>query len=71
MNDINTRIEEIISGDKIDELTKLLQEKDIKTFNTITKSFFEVEKMTIPLIQYCIMKKAIKCYLTVKRIKPR
>ena len=51
-NDINTKIEEIISGDKIKELQELLQEKDIKTFNTITKSFLEMEKMQIPLIQY-------------------
>ena len=40
----------------------LLQEKDIKTFNTITKSFLEVKKMDIPLIQYCIMKNAIDCF---------
>ena len=38
VNDINSKIEEIISGDKIKELQKLLQERDIKTFNTITKS---------------------------------
>ena len=44
VNDNNTKIEEIISGDKIKELDKLLQEKDIKTFNTITKSFLEVKK---------------------------
>ena len=62
MNDINSKIEEIISGDKIKELEKLLQEKDIKTLNTITKSFLEVGKMEIPLIQYCIMKKAMECF---------
>ena len=62
VNDIKTKIEEIISGDKIKELNQLLQEKDIKTFNTITKSFLEVEKMEIPLIQYCIMKNAIECF---------
>ena len=45
VNDINTKIKDIISGDKIKELDKLLQEKDIKIFNTITKSFLEVEKM--------------------------
>ena len=61
-NDINTKIEEIISGDKIKELDKLLQENDIKTFNTIIKSFLEVKKMKIPLIQYCIMKKAMECF---------
>ena len=62
INDINTKIEEIILGDKIKELDKLLQEKDIKTFNTIRKSFLEVEKMEIPLIQYCVMKEAIECF---------
>ena len=62
VNDIHTKIEEIISGDKIKEFQELLQEKDIKEFNTITKSFLEIEKMEIPLIQYCIMKKAIECF---------
>ena len=62
VNDMNSKIEEIISGDKVKELDKLLQEKDIKTFNSITRSFLEVEKMEIPLIQYCIMKKAIECF---------
>ena len=62
LNFISSTIEEIISGDKIKELEKLLQEKDIKSFNTITKSFLEVKKMEIPLIQYCIMKNAIECF---------
>ena len=62
LNNINSQIEEIISGNKIKELDKLVQEKDIKTFNTIMKSFLEVKKMEIPLIQYCIMKKAIECF---------
>ena len=62
VNDICSKIEEIISGDNIIELKKLLQEKEIKTFNTIIKSFLEVEEMEIPLIQYCIMKKAIECF---------
>ena len=39
VNNINSKIEEILSEDKIKELEKLLQEKDIKTFNMITKSF--------------------------------
>ena len=34
----------------------------MSTFNTIIKSFLEVEEMKIPLIQYCIMKKAIECF---------
>ena len=62
LNFISSTIEEIISGDKIKELQELLQEKDIQTFNTITKSFLEVEKMQIPLIHYCIIKNAIECF---------
>ena len=58
MNDI----EEIISGDKIEELQKLIQENDIQAFEAIIKSFNEVKEMKIPLIQYCIMKNAIKCF---------
>ena len=57
----NTNIEEIISGDQIINLKKLIQERDISTFNTITVSFNDKE-MKIPLIQYCIMKKANKCF---------
>ena len=62
MDDIITKVEEIISGDKINELQELIKEKDINTFNTITKSFLEVKKMKIPLIQYCMIKNAIKCF---------
>ena len=60
-NDNNT-IEEIISGDKVEELRKLIQETDIKTFKTIIKSFLEIQEMRIPLLQYCIMKRAIECF---------
>ena len=62
VNDISSKIEEIISGDNLIELEKFLQEKDIKTLNMIIKSFVEVKKMKIPLIQYCIMKNAIECF---------
>ena len=44
LNDINTKIEDIISGDKVTELDKLVQEKDIKTFNTITNFFSKSKK---------------------------
>ena len=57
-----TAIEIIIQDDKINELRELILEKNIKKFNTINKSFKEVEKMEIPSIQYCIMKKAINCF---------
>ena len=59
-NDID--IEKIVSGDKIKEFQELIQVKDIQTFNTIIKSFKEVNKKRIPLIQYCIMKNAIECF---------
>ena len=58
----DSHIEEIISGDKIKEFQEIIQEKNINTFNIIIKSFLDVEKMEIPLIQYCIMKKAIECF---------
>ena len=58
----NNTIEEIISGDKIIELQELLEKKDISAFKTIQKSFKEVPKMKIPLLQYCVMKKAIECF---------
>ena len=43
---------------------RLVRENDdsIQTFNTIKKSFLEVEEMEIPLIQYCVMKEANKCF---------
>ena len=56
------KLQAIISGDKIKELQEFIQEKGINLFKTITTSFLEVEKMEIPLIQYCIMNKAIECF---------
>ena len=54
-------LEKIIEDDNSNELPKFIQQ--FKTFNTIiTRPFKEVEKMNIPIIQYCIMKKAIKCF---------
>ena len=57
-----TKIEEILSGDKLKELQELIQNEDINTFYTIIIPFKEVAKMKISLIQYCIMKNAIKCF---------
>ena len=39
----------------VEELQDLIKEKDITTFNTIIASFKEVEKMAIPIIQYCVI----------------
>ena len=55
-------LEEIISGDKVEILDKFIQKNGIKTVNTITKAFKEVEEMKIPIIQFCIMNKAIECF---------
>ena len=59
-NDIS--IETLISGDNVEELRLLIQKRNIKTISTVIRSFKEVKKMEIPLIQYCIMKKAIECF---------
>ena len=61
-SNITKIVEEIITGDKLDELQKLIKENDIMTFNTIIAPFKEVEKMSIPIIQYCVMKNAMKCF---------
>ena len=66
--DINSKntnqeeIESIISEDKIEKLICLIQKKNIYAFNPIIKPFKEVDEMKIPLIQFCIMKNAIKCF---------
>ena len=56
------KMEDIISGDKINELQEIIEEKDFNGMNIIIKSFIEVDKMEIPVIQYCIMKNAIACF---------
>ena len=58
----NEIISTIILGDNLDELRELHQKKDINTFNIITASFREIDYMKIPIIQFCIMKNAIKCF---------
>ena len=58
----NKNLEDIVIGDKIRELQELIQNKNIKSYITIKKSFREVREMKIPLIQYCVMKNAIECF---------
>jgi len=62
----NTKIEEIIheiiEGDNVEKLQILIREKDFKEMSSINKPFNEVEKMKIPLLQYCVIKQAIKCF---------
>ena len=55
-------IDAIISGDKIQELRDLIQEKGITQFNIIQKQFNEATCMKIPIIQYCVMKNALECF---------
>ena len=54
--------EEIIEGDKIEELQKLIREKGINAISPIKKSFNEIQKVEIPIIHECIIKKASKCF---------
>ena len=62
LDESDNRIEKIISNDNVEKFQHLIQEIDINQLNTIIKSFREVIKMKIPLIQYCIMKNAEKCF---------
>ena len=55
-------MDEIISGDKVYDLQSFIMKFDIQKNIIITKSFQEIKMMKIPLIQYCIMKKAIQCF---------
>ena len=61
-NNKNQSLETIILGDQNEELHTLIQEKGIEPFKIIIQPFKEVKVMKIPLIQYCIMKNAIKCF---------
>jgi len=56
------RVREIIEDDKMEELQRLIRENNINCINTIQKPFLEVISMKIPIIQYCILHKAIKCF---------
>ena len=58
----NSKIDEIILGDKVNELQKLIEENGIDKISTIITPFQEVKTMIIPLIQYCILKNAIECF---------
>ena len=55
-------IEEIILEDNAEELQKIILEKGFGSFNNITQPFQEIERMKIPLIQYCIIKNAKECF---------
>ena len=61
-NENKNNIEEIISEDKIEELQVLVKEHGINTMGAIITSFNEVEEMKIPIIQYCVIKKAMQCF---------
>ena len=61
-NEIMNQVLEIIKGDKLEELQRVIRERGIKSINIITTSFKEVEKMTIPILQFCLIEKAIKCF---------
>ena len=45
-----------------DDLELLQQEFENDKNIILHDSFFEVEKMKIPILHYCVMKKAMKCF---------
>jgi len=55
-------VKEIIKGDKIKELQRLINEKGINAISPIIGSFIEVGRMEIPIIAECIIQKATKCF---------
>ena len=54
-------IKQIIEEDKV-ELLQKETEKENNMNIIIEDSFLELENMEIPILHYCIMKKAIKCF---------
>ena len=52
-------------------LQRFLVENDIKSISPVITSFNEVERMSIPLIQYCAIHKATRCfkYLLINQIE--
>ena len=61
-NNDEKRVEEIIQGDKLEELQQLIRENDIESISPLIKSFNEVKTMEIPIITECIIEKATKCF---------
>ena len=57
-----TRVQEIIKRDNLEEMQNLIREKGIKGISPIIKSFNEVNELAIPIINECIIQKAIKCF---------
>ena len=55
-------IDEIISDDNVKELQELFLVKESFKDYTFSRSFNEVEHMTIPLLQYCIIKRSFNCF---------
>ena len=54
-NNQDQRIEEIIKNDNMEELQRLIADNGKDSINSITKSFNEVKKMKIPIMNYCII----------------
>lgn len=54
-------IKKIIKEDNLNLLQKEIEKEDNINI-TIVDSFFELENMNIPILHYCIMKNAMKCF---------
>ena len=55
-------IDEIIEGDNLEDLQIFLQYNNFEVISSTIKPFNEVERLKIPLLQYCLMKKAFRCF---------
>ena len=53
-------LEKIIEGDKVDELQKLISEKENKM--VFQQPFNEVQNMSFPILHYCIIHNALECF---------
>ena len=46
----------------MEELQRLIVDNGINTLTPIIQSFNEVKKMNIPIMNYCLIQKAKKCF---------
>ena len=56
------KVKEIIHEDNYEALRRMILEKGIKAISPVSESFNENPEMTIPLIIYSIIYKAIRCF---------
>ena len=60
LDSMDERVFEIIKGDKVEDLQRLIRIQG--HLIPISRPFKEAQKMTIPVIHECVIQKAIKCF---------